>query len=120
MTDDSRPIPIYTSMPTQPTKTLPTLMVVEDDADASYLMGRYARVSGCRAVNLRYGEDVPAFAQQVQPALILLDLELPGISGWEVLQTLKADPVTSHIPIIICSGQNEVHRAQEAGAIGYL
>jgi len=95
-------------------------MVVEDDADASYLMGRYARTSGCRSVNLRYGEDVPGFAQQVRPALILLDLELPGISGWEVLEALKADPVTCQIPVVICSARDEVGRAQEAGAIGYL
>jgi CheY-like chemotaxis protein len=102
------------------TKTPPTVMVIEDDAHSSYLMGRYARTCGCRSVNLRYGEDAPAFARQVRPALILLDLGLPGISGWEVLQTLKADPVTEHIPVIICSARNETERAQLEGAAGYL
>ncbi len=102
------------------TKTPPTMLVIEDDAHSSYLMGRYARACGCRSVNLRYGEDAPAFARQVRPALILLDLGLPGISGWEVLQALKADPATQHIPIIVCSARNEADRAHVKGAVGYL
>jgi len=117
MTNDLRPIQLDAPMGI---KTPPTVMVIEDDAHASYLMGRYARTCGCRSVNLRYGEDAPAFARQVRPALILLDVGLPGISGWEVLQALKADPVTHHIPIIICSAGSEAHRAKTEGAAGYL
>ena len=40
--------------------------------------------------------------------------------GWEVLQILRTDPVTSDIPVIICSALDEADRAQQAGAVGYL
>ena len=95
-------------------------MIIEDDLQSLYLMERYTRRSGCQPVCTTCGENALALARQEQPAAIFLDLMLPGMSGWEVLQVLKADPVTRSIPIIICSALNEAERAQAAGAAAYL
>jgi CheY-like chemotaxis protein len=95
-------------------------MVVEDDSQSLYLIQRYARTSGYQLVNAWQGEEALTLARQARPAVILLDIVLSGIMGWEVLQALRADPVTSHIPVIICSALDEAEHAQEAGAAGYL
>ena len=59
-------------------------------------------------------------AQEVQPQAILLDVFLPGGSGWKVLEDLKKDPTTRHIPVIICSLLDERERALGLGAADYL
>lgn len=98
---------------------VPLVIIAEDDLNSLYLMERYTRSSGCRALGSTTGEKVLELARQEKPDVIVLDLMLPGISGWEVLQALRADPITCHIPIIICTALNEADRVLEAGA-GYL
>lgn len=101
------------------TQAVPVVLLVEDDTHSMYLMERFTRTSGCRPLGTTSGENALAVARQEQPAVIFLDLMLPGISGWEVLQALRADPLTRHIPVIICTALNEADHALEAGA-GYL
>src|SRR5688572_27627766 len=101
------------------TPAVPLVIITEDDLNSLYLMERYTRSSGCRALGTTSGENVLALARQELPAVIFLDLMLPGMTGWEVLQALKADPVTRDIPVIICTALNEADHALEAGA-GYL
>ena len=96
------------------------LMIVEDDAQSLYLMERYAKRSGCRPVSTTHGENVLALARQEKPAAIFLDLMLPGLSGWDILRDLQADSATCDIPVILCSGLNEVEDGLEAGAAACL
>lgn len=98
---------------------VPLVLIVEDDTQSMYLMERYTRTCGCRALGTTSGENALALARQEKPAVIFLDLMLPGISGWDVLQALKADPITNRIPVIICTALEESDRAFEMGA-GYL
>jgi CheY-like chemotaxis protein len=100
-------------------QAVPLVLIVEDDTHSMYLMERYTRTSGCRALGTTSGENALALARQEKPAVIFLDLMLPGTTGWEVLQALKADPATRPIPVIICTAFNEADHAHEAGA-GYL
>ena len=104
----------------RPKAATPLLMIVEDDSQSLYLIERYASTSGCRLVSAWEGKEALTLAQQARPTLILLDIVLSGMMGWEVLQILRADPLTCDIPIIICSALDEADRAQEAGAVGYL
>jgi CheY-like chemotaxis protein len=97
----------------------PLVLIIEDDTQSMYLMDRYARTCGCRALGTTNGENAFALARQEKPAVIFLDLMLPGMSGWEVLQALKADPATRPIPVIICTALEEAERAFKLGA-GYL
>ena len=66
------------------------------------------------------GKDAVEKAVDCQPAIILLDLHLPDRSGWTVLQELKADPRTRHIPVIITSVEDSRAKAAEFGACGYI
>jgi len=95
-------------------------MIVEDDPEDLYLIRRYAESSGCRLINTGLGEEAVALARQEQPAVILLDLRLPGINGWAVLEALKAESVTPPIPVLMFSGLDEVECGQACGATGYL
>ena len=104
----------------RPKVVAPLLMIVEDDSQSLYLIERYASTSGCRLVSAWEGKEALMLAQQARPTLILLDIVLSGMLGWEVLQLLRADSLTCNIPIIICSVLDEADHAQEAGAVGYL
>jgi len=101
------------------TPVAPIVMIVEDDLNSMYLMERFTRTCGCRALGTTTGENALALARQEKPAVIFLDLMLPGMPGWEVLRSLQTDPITCHIPVIICTALNEADRVLEAGA-GYL
>jgi CheY-like chemotaxis protein len=101
------------------THTVPLVIIVEDDLPSLYLMERYTRTSRCRPLCTTQGENALTLARQEKPSIIFLDLRLPGMSGWEVLQALRADPITHNIPVIICTAFNEADRALEAGT-GYL
>jgi Amt family ammonium transporter len=94
-------------------------MIIEDDLNSMYLMERFTRTCGCRALGTTQWENALTMARQEQPAVIFLDLMLPGISGWEILRALKADPITCRIPVIICTALEEADRARQAGA-GYV
>src|SRR5205809_127121 len=83
-------------------------------------MERYVRRSGFRPVFTTQGENAVALVRQEQPAVIVLDLGLPGMNGWEVLRALKADADTQKIPVILYSGLNEAENGRESGAVAYL
>lgn len=100
-------------------RSIHKIMVIEDDPHSIYLMERYTRSTHCQPVCANRAESALALAREEQPAVIFLDLMLPEFSGWEVLRTLKADPVTHPIPVFICSALNEAEQAHAAG-VGYL
>jgi putative two-component system response regulator len=102
------------------TPAVPLILIVEDDVHSLYLMERYTRTSQCRDLCTTQGGNVLSLAQREKPAVIFLDLMLPEMSGWEVLQALRVDPITCHIPVIICTALNEADHALEAGATAYL
>ena len=69
------------------------------------------------------GEEALRLAQAETPDLILLDLIMPKLQGFEVLRSLKQSPETSHIPVIVLSnlGQDrDIQQAMESGAVAYL
>lgn len=62
-------------------------------------------------------------AREISPDLLLLDLALPGMDGWEVLEELRADPVTADVPVVIVTAHGDsdtAARAREAGTIGFI
>jgi DNA-binding response OmpR family regulator len=69
------------------------------------------------------GEEALRMARADTPDIVLLDLIMPKLQGFEVLRALKADPVTAKIPVIILSNlgqESDVKQAMEAGAVGYF
>jgi CheY-like chemotaxis protein len=80
----------------------PTVLVVDDDAGIRDLLEIALEEEGYRVYTAVDGAALQ-LAHDRQPALILLDLMMPGMDGFEVSQRLRADPATAHIPIIVMS-----------------
>jgi DNA-binding response OmpR family regulator len=101
-------------------KRSPAALIVEDDMTCVYLWQRYMQRSGFRAISTQEGKGALDMARKEKPDLVVLDVMLPDIDGWEVLQALKADPSTCDIPVLICSALREEKRSLARGADGYL
>jgi two-component system cell cycle response regulator DivK len=76
------------------------ILIVEDNPKNLKLVRDTLQVMGYHTVEAETGEEGVRLAHERHPALILMDIQLPGISGIEALQELRADPVTSPIPVI--------------------
>jgi CheY-like chemotaxis protein len=96
------------------------LLVVEDDARFARVLYDFGKGRGFKVLVAPTGEAGLSLVRAHRPAAAILDLKLPGISGWDVLAGLKDDPDTRHIPVHIMSVEEETLDAYRHGAIGYL
>ena len=103
---------------------LRTLLYVEDNpANLELVEQLVARRADLRMLSAADGAIGIEFARACQPDLILMDINLPGISGIEALKILRADPSTAHIPILALSanaGARDIEKGLEAGFFNYL
>jgi CheY-like chemotaxis protein len=101
-----------------------TVLYVEDNpANLELVEQLIARRPDLRLLGAADGKLGIEFARLYQPAVILMDINLPGISGVETLKILRADPSTAHIPIIALSAnavRRDIDKALEAGFFSYL
>ena len=100
-----------------------SILVVEDEDDILELITFNLSKEGYRVRGVASGEDAIDRARTDLPNLILLDLMLPGVDGLDVCKTLRADPKTQHIPIIMLTAKGEEadrDRGLEAGANEYM
>jgi two-component system, cell cycle response regulator DivK len=84
--------------------TGPLILVVDDYQDAREMYAEYLQFSGFRVAEARNGNEAVAQARSLKPDLILMDLSLPGMDGWEATRVLKADDETRRIPIVALTG----------------
>ena len=101
----------------------PLILVVEDFDDAREMYRDYLEFSGFRVETARDGREAIDKAHSCLPDLILMDLSLPGVDGWEATRLLKADPATQHLLIIALSAHalaTEGERARAAGCDGFI
>ncbi|MBT3381246.1 MAG: response regulator [Lentisphaerae bacterium] len=96
------------------------ILVIEDDRYFAKLLHDRCHERGHKCLIAGTGEDGLALAEEHGPAAIILDLRLPGIDGWNVLDLLKDSPRTRHIPVHIMSGDDIDTEVLRKGAIGYL
>ncbi len=99
------------------------ILVVEDDKFLREMISRKLDKEGYEVVQAVDGEKGEVAIKEEKPDLVLLDLILPGIDGFEVLERTKKDPDVSAIPIIILSNlgqKSEVERGLNLGAIDFL
>jgi two-component system, cell cycle response regulator DivK len=82
----------------------PLILVVDDYQDAREMYAEYLQFSGFRVAEARNGNEAMEQAFALKPDLILMDLSLPGMDGWEATRRLKADASTRHIPIVALTG----------------
>ncbi len=96
------------------------LLVVEDDQTFAAILRDLAREMGFRSLVAGTAQDALNLAQQFMPSAIVLDVGLPDQSGLSVLDRLKRDVRTRHIPIHIVSGDDYTETALSLGAVGYM
>jgi CheY-like chemotaxis protein len=82
----------------------PLILVVDDYQDAREMYAEYLQYSGFRVAEAKNGNEAVTQARSLKPDLILMDLSLPGMDGWEATRVLKADEETKHIPIVALTG----------------
>jgi hypothetical protein len=96
------------------------LLIVENDLPFMRILMDRARAKGFKCLAAVRGDIGLALARRYQPDAITLDIDLPGMDGWSVLDRLKHDPQTRHIPVHIISMLDEPHRGMRLGAMAYL
>lgn len=82
----------------------PLILVVDDYQDAREMYAEYLLFSGFRVAEARTGNEAIKQALALKPDLILMDLSLPGMDGWEATRVLKADDRTKDIPVVALTG----------------
>jgi len=100
-----------------------TVLLVEDNEDNRTVYRTILEHFGYRVTEARNGEDGVRMAREEHPDLILMDISIPLIDGWEATRMLKSDAATSHIPIIALTAHalaTDRAKATEVGCDGYL
>lgn len=106
---------------TLPQAQVRTLLVVEDSQAAVELYRRYLEPLGqWRVIAASDAQSAFDLAREAQPAVILLDLLMPGTDGWTILNLLHANEDTKHIPVIVCSVFHDALLAEALGAKAHL
>lgn len=99
------------------------ILIAEDERDIRELVAFTLRYSGLEAITAENGEEALAIAIRELPDLILLDVRMPRLSGYEVCRKIKSNQATSQIPIVFLSakGQDaEIQAGLDAGATEYI
>ncbi len=114
--DPSAPLNLTMVIPTQQQK----ILIIDDNPDVVRLIGHFLSSYSYQCIKAVNGEKGIELAHEAHPALIILDVMMPGIDGWQVLHTLKSHPVTKDIPVLVCSVLDISQIALSLGANGYL
>ncbi len=96
------------------------MLVIDDDPSVCELMTRLCGREGYEVVTAGTGEEGLKLAREKRPNLITLDVMMPGMDGWTVLKTLKADPQLSSIPVVMMTIADDRARGLALGAADYL
>ena len=101
----------------------PSVLIADDDPDQCYLYATYFLARGYRVRTVPDGELAVLRARESVPDVVVMDLSMPRVDGWEATRRLKSDPRTAHVPVIACSAHvfgAPVERALAAGCDAYV
>ncbi|MDI7276688.1 MAG: response regulator, partial [Anaerolineae bacterium] len=98
----------------------PTVLVIDDNEGLAELLKDYLAGQSCEVAAALTGEEGLRLARKLAPDTIVLDVMMPGIDGWEILQRLHNHPQTASVPVIVCSVINNPDLAHSLGASLYL
>ncbi len=96
------------------------LLIIEDDSTFARILSKMAKEHGFKFLHASSGEVGLQLAVNYKPSAVILDINLPGMDGWEVLEKLKSNPEIRHIPVHMMSAFEETIDAFKKGALGYL
>ncbi len=101
-----------------PKAKLPQIMVVDDDADTVSILARHLQREGFVAIGAISGAECLKLARESAVDVILLDLMMPGMDGFQVCRKLKEDPSTAEIPIIMITARDDLDARAEGMRLG--
>ncbi|MGB3138483.1 MAG: response regulator [Nodosilinea sp.] len=84
-----------------------TVLVVEDTPSEMELMVHYLRDSGCTVISAVTAQEALDKAAEHSLDVIITDVVMPGMSGFELCRSLKKQPATAHVPIVLCTSKNQ-------------
>ena len=99
------------------------ILIVEDEKDIRQLLIFTLQYGGFNVISGRDGEDAVRLAGEEMPDVILLDVQMPQLNGYEACEMIKENQKTTHIPVMFLSAKgqdSEIARGFEAGACEYL
>jgi PAS domain S-box-containing protein len=97
-----------------------SVLVIDDDRVVRDLLQRFLRKEGFQVVSASSGEEGLRHARELRPAIITLDVVMPGMDGWSVLRALKVDPDLSHIPVLLVTIVDNSEMGFSLGAADYI
>ena len=103
----------------KPAPRAPLVLVVDDYSDTRDMYAEYLDYAGYRAQTASDGREAVRRALRTHPSVIVMDLAMPVLDGWEATRILRADPRTRDIPIVVLTGhavRNQKQRARDCGA----
>jgi two-component system cell cycle response regulator DivK len=101
----------------------PRILVVDDFPDGREMVSEYLAFRGFDVFEAANGKEAIEATLRVKPAVVLMDLAMPVVDGWEATRRLKADPATKNIPVIVISAHaldGAEASAQKAGCDAYI
>ena len=104
-------------------RSVPLILCIDDDADARSLLHYLLKPGGYEVLTAGEGRQGIQLATANQPDVILLDVKMPGLNGYEVCLQLQKDPVTAYIPVVFltaCKSEPDKKKAFAAGAADFL
>jgi DNA-binding response OmpR family regulator len=99
------------------------ILIIEDDTDLAEMLSAYFRVQGFKVATAGWGEDAVQMAAEENPDIVVLDIRLPDIDGYEVCRRLRQNRVTRHIPVVFLTEKRERDdklSGLELGAVDYI
>ncbi|GAP94295.1 response regulator [Leptolyngbya sp. NIES-2104] len=96
------------------------ILVIDDDLSALDIMQRYLSREGFNVITAEDGHEGLRLAREHLPSVILLDVRMPNLNGWEVLTYLKSDPELCHIPVVMVTVEDDQSLGYALGAVDYL
>ena len=96
------------------------IMIVGRDLPSSYLLQRFVRKGARQVIAAIHSDDILSLARGEKPVAIVLEVDTSENVGWHMLRTLKSDPETKQIPVLVCSWPDESARGLAEGADVYL
>uniref|UniRef100_UPI001B80778E response regulator transcription factor n=1 Tax=Andreprevotia chitinilytica TaxID=396808 RepID=UPI001B80778E len=83
------------------------ILIVDDSPTERHFLGELLTKNGFQILTVESGEEAVAKAKELMPDLILMDVVMPGMNGFQATRTISRDEATKHIPIIMCTSKNQ-------------
>ncbi|MBS1155830.1 MAG: two-component system response regulator [Proteobacteria bacterium] len=99
------------------------ILIVDDSPTERHFLGELLTKNGFQVLSLESGEEAVARVEEIMPDLILMDVVMPGMNGFQATRTINRNEATRHIPIIMCTSKNQetdMVWAKRQGAAEYV